>query len=235
MNCAEFEREWQELDDLSLLSPGMDEHIQACAGCARLVREVNRLRWEAQQLMAAEQPPDRVWANIRSQLSHEGVLREPGAQSWLNGILTFAWLPRLPMGVAYASVFFLALVGVDYVRDRATPPPVAVSSVPQTPVESAAADPAVAREEAVASATVPAPEPLREEERVIQEAIKKAPPERRQIYLTRWQQLNSSSDVLRSFVAAHPDDRQALLQLSEIQEQQKRLLELVVRRELEEF
>jgi len=183
-------------------------------------------------LMTAEQPPARVWANLRSQLSREGVLREPGAQSWLNGILTFAWLPRLPMGVAYASVFFLALVGVDYVRDRAAPPPVTISAVPQTASEPAVADQA---EGAVASATVTAQEPVREEERVIQEAIKKAPPERRQIYLTRWQQLNSSSDVLRSFVAAHPDDRQALLQLSEIQEQQKRLLELVVRRELEEF
>ena len=232
MNCAEFERAWQDLDDPSLLPPGMDEHIQGCAGCGRLVREVNRLRWEARQLMGAEQPSARVWANIQSQLSREGVLRESGAQSWLNAILTFTWLPRLPMGVAYASVFFLALLGVDYMRDRATPLPVAVSSVPQNPAAPVAGDPA---EGAVASAIAPAQEPIREEERVIQEAIKKAPPERRRIYLARWQQLNSSSDVLRSFVAAHPDDRQALLQLSEIQEQQKRLLEMVVRRELAEF
>jgi hypothetical protein len=114
MNCTDFEREWQDLDDPGLFSPALDDHLRACAGCARLVREVNLLRWEARQLVEAEQPPARLWANIQSELSQEGVLRV--SDSWLNGMLTFAWLPRLPMSVAYASVFFLALVGVEYVR-----------------------------------------------------------------------------------------------------------------------
>jgi hypothetical protein len=220
MNCAEFEREWQELDDPSLFSPGMEEHVGKCAGCAGLVRQVNLLRWEARQLAEQEQPPARLWANIRSELSREGMLREQDRRSALSGVLGFGWLPRLPMGVAYASVFFLALVGVDYVRDRVTPP-----EAPAT--ASAPALPDMAME--------PAAIPVREEEQVIQRAIEKAPPERREIYLTRWQQLNSSSDVLRSFVAAHPDDRHAFMQLSEIQDQQRRLLESLMRWELEEF
>ena len=228
MNCMEFERQWQELDDPSLFSPGMEEHVRSCAGCAGLVREVNLLRWEARQLVEAEQPPDRVWGSIRSELNREGVLREPGARSWLTSVLAFGWLPRLPMGVAYASVFFLALVGVEYVRDQVTP-----SAAPATASALLPSTADVASEQIAAS--VAAPEPIREEEKVMQRVTEKAPPERRAIYLTRWQQLNSSSDVLRNFVAAHPEDRQAVMQLSEIHDQQRRLLESVMRWELEEF
>jgi hypothetical protein len=226
MNCTEFEREWQELDDPALFSPPMEEHMRSCAGCAGLVREVNLLRWEARQLAEHEQPPTRLWANIRSELGREGLLREPGARSWLSGVLDFGWLPRLPVGVAYASVFFLALVGADYLRDRVNP-----LQAPEMSATPAAPEIALQRADV---ASEPAQE-AREEERVIQRVIEKAPPEKREIYLTRWNQLNSSSNVLRSFVAAHPDDQQAILQLSEIQDQQRRFLESVMRWELEEF
>jgi len=211
------------LDDPSLFSPTMEDHMRNCARCAALVREMNLLRWEARQLAEQEQPPARLWANIRSELSREGLVQEAGARSRLLDALSFGWLPRLPMGVAYASVFFLALVGVEHIRDRVSPPQ--APSVAQSP-----APPEIALEQTRAAA-----EPAREEETVIQRVIEKAPPEKRQIYLTRWNQLNNSSDVLRSFVAAHPDDRQAILQLSEIQDQQRRFLESVMRWELEEF
>ena len=225
MNCAEFEREWQELDDPGLFSPGMDEHLRDCPGCAGLVREVNLLRWEARQLVEAEQPPVQVWANIQNDLSREGVLREPSAESWLNGILTFAWLPRLPMSVAYASVFFLALVGVEYVRDQVTPPPVAVSSAPAT------ADMVAAREQVVASA--PAAEPVREGEKVIQRVIEKAPPERRAVLVKNWQQVNDSVDESQRFLHEHPDDPLAIQQLFIMQQQRTHFYGTVVR--MEEF
>ena len=227
MNCAEFEREWQELDDSSLFSPRMDEHVQACAGCARLVREVNLVRWEARQLVEAEEPPVQMWAGIRNELSREGVLRQPGAESWLNGILTFAWLPRLPMSVAYASVFFLALVGVEYVRDQVTPPRVAVSSAPAT------ADLVAAREEVVASASAPAEKPAGEEEKVIQRVIEKAPPERRAVLVKNWQQVNDSVDESQRFLNEHPDDPMAIEQLFIMQQQRTHFVGTVVR--MEEF
>lgn len=207
MNCTEFEREWQELDDPGLFSPALDGHLQACAGCARLVREVNLLRWEARQLVEAEQPPARLWANIQGELSREGVLRV--SDSWLNGILTFAWLPRLPMSVAYASVFFLALVGVEYVRDQTTPPTVAVSSAPAAPAE--------------------APAPAREEEKVIQRVIEKASPERRPVLIRDLQQVNDSVNELQRFHNQHPDDLDVLWQLHEAQEQQRRFFEQIMR------
>ena len=230
MKCVEFEREWQELDDPSLFSPGMDEHLQACAACARLVREVNLLRWEARQLAEVEQPPARVWASIHSELGREGVLRQPGPASWLNDVLTFAWLPRLPMSVAYASVFFLALVGVEYVRDQATPPSVAVSSAPAAP---ATADLVAAREQLAASVSAPAVEPAREEERVIQRVIEKAPPDRRAVLVKNWRQVNDSVDESQRFLNEHPDDPMAIEQLFIMQQQRTHFLGTVVR--MEEF
>ena len=235
MKCEQFEREWQELDDPSLLSPGMDEHVQSCAGCARLVRDVNLLRWEARQLAEAEQPPAHVWANIRSELSREGVLRQPGAASWLSDVLTFAWLPRLPMGVAYASVFFLALVGVEYVRNQMTPPQVAVSAPVVPAVQApAAADMLAAREQAAQVAAVaPAAAELREEEKVIQRVIEKAPPERRAVLVKNWQQVNDSVDESQRFLNEHPDDPLAIEQLFMMQQQRTHFVGTVVR--MEEF
>jgi hypothetical protein len=237
MKCTEFEREWQELDSPFLFSPAMDEHVHACAGCAKLVREVNLLRWEARQLADAEQPSAQVWANIQSQLSRESILRPKrhwdvvsGSASWLNEILSLAWLPRLPMSVAYASVFFLALVGVEYVRDQVTPSPVAVSSAPAAPV---AADLAGAREQAVASASGPAAEPAREEEKVIQRVIEKAPPERRAVLVKNWQQVKDSVDESQRFLNEHPDDPLAIEQLFIMQQQRTHFVGTVVR--MEEF
>lgn len=242
MKCADFEREWQEMDDPSLLSPEMDVHLQNCAGCARLVREVNLLRWEARELMEAEEPPARVWANIRSELSREGLVREPGAKSWLNGILSFAWLPRIPMSVAYASVFFLALVGVEYVRDQVTPPTVAVSSVPGAPAAPAAraalASDTAPKEEAMAASQeqVAAAEPVMsvpEETKVVQRVIEKVPPERRAVFVRNLQQLDSSVGELQRFVDQHPDDPLAIEQLFIMQQQRAHFLGTVVR--MEEF
>ena len=238
MKCVEFELEWQEMDDPSLLSPEMDQHLRNCGGCAKLVRELNLLRWEAKELMEAEAPPARVWSNIRSELSREGLLREPGAQSWLNGILSFAWLPRIPMSVAYASVFFLALVGVEYVRDQVTPPTVAVSSAPAAPAAMALNSDSAAKEEAatasregVASAELAAMPA--DEVKVVQGIIEKAPPERRAVLVRNLQQLDSSVGELQRFVDQHPDDPLAIEQLFIEQQRRARFLGTVVR--MEEF
>ena len=241
MKCTDFEREWQEMDDPSLLSPEMDLHLQNCGGCTKLVREMNLLRWEARELMEAEAPPARVWASIQSELSREGLVREPGAQSWLSGILSFAWLPRIPMSVAYASVFFLALVGVEYVRDQVTPRTVAVSPAPAAPAAMALNSDSAAKEEAapaepasradvaaVEVASMPA-----EEVRVVQGIIEKAPPERRAVLVRNLQQLNSSVGELQRFVDQHPDDPLAIEQLFLEQQRRARFLGTVVR--MEEF
>lgn len=247
MNCEDFEREWQELDDPSLFSPAMEEHGAACASCAARVRDVNRIRWGARQLLATEAPPDRLWLNLRQELRKEGLIREPGAQSWLSGVLTFAWLPRLPMGLAYASVFLLALVGVEYMRDQITPAPAPASlPTPVATVQPAPQPAAPAAEPAaeVAQAEAPRREESRADARVqvagdvppaIRRGIEKAPPEQRAILVRNWQQINSSVGELQRFVAEHPDDLQVLWQLDELQQQERLLREWLMRWELEGF
>ena len=80
MKCEEFDHEWQELDDPSLFSPAMEEHQQTCSSCAAKVRDVNLIRWEGRQMVETEEPPERVWLNIRRQLGQEGLVREPGGE-----------------------------------------------------------------------------------------------------------------------------------------------------------
>ena len=246
MNCEDFEREWQELDDPSLFSPAMEDHGATCAPCAARVRDVNRIRWEARQLIATEEPPDRLWLNLRRELDKEGLIRESGARSWLTDLLTFAWLPRLPMGLAYASVFLLALVGMEYVRDRVTPAPPAASlsataptmatiqSAPQpaAPAAEVAKQEAPTRDEAVAESRVQVAGNVPS---AIRRGIEKAPPEQRAILVRNWQQINSSVGELQRFVAEHPNDLQVLGQLDEAQVQERLLREWLMRWELEGF
>jgi hypothetical protein len=136
------------------------------------------------------------------------------------------------MSVAYASVFFLALVGVEYVRDQVTPPTVAVSSAPAAP---AAADMLAAREQVAASASAPAVEsaPAREEEKAFQRVIEKAPPERRAVLVRNLQQIDSSLGELQRFLNEHPDDPMAIETLYTLQQQRTHLVGTVVR--MEEF
>jgi hypothetical protein len=208
MNCEDFERAWQELDDPSLFSPAMEDHRTTCAPCAARICDVNRIRWEARQLIETEEPPDRLWLNLRREMDKEGLIREPGAQSWLTGVLTFGWVPRLPMGLAYASVFLLALVGMEYVRDRVTPAP-SQASLPSTTMVQTAPQPAAP----------PAEVPKREvvaqnnEDEAVRRMIKKLPPESQATVARSWEQLNDSVDEAKRFFSEHPDDPLALEQV----------------------
>ena len=232
MNCEQFEREWQKLDDSALLSPALEEHRQVCSPCAGKVRDVNLIRWQARQMVEAEQPPERVWLHLRRQLDQQGLIREPGAWPSLARLVTFAWLPRLPLGLAYAAVFFLALGGVLYLRDLVThvsaPPPAPATAVAQPPATPSPAE-TLTRAEAVQKAIEKAPPEVRR-------VIEKAPPDRQPAYVANWQQLNpsftrvdSSINVLEQYLAAHPDDPLARSQLYTVYEQQNRLLELLIR------
>jgi len=119
MNCEEFERELEELDDDSNPSPEQDAHRSACAPCSELTEDLNFIRQQARQLLLLEQPSDRVWQQIRSKLEQSGVIREP-AHRRLFGPAAFGWFGRLSMGLAYTAVFLLAL-GVVYVYSILSP------------------------------------------------------------------------------------------------------------------
>ena len=237
MKCEEFEHEWQELDDPSLFSPAMEAHAQNCSSCAAKVRDVNLIRWQARQMVETEQPPERVWLNIRRRLGQEALVREPGGWPSLGRLLAFEWLPPLPMGLAYAAVFFLALGGVLSLRNLLTPVSTPASLPPTAMVRNApkaeAPPPArsAERDEAVQQVIEKAPPEFRR-------AIEKAPPERQAVFVARWEELNrpilrveSARAVLEDYVAANPDDQLVLMQLNEVREQERRLLESFMRSE----
>ena len=237
MKCEEFEHEWQEMDDPSLFSPALEEHQQTCSSCAAKVRDVNLIRWQARQMVETEEPPERVWLHIRRQLDQEGLVREPGAWLALRRLFAFEWLPPLPMRLAYAAVFFLALGGVLSLRNlltpASTPAPLSPTAVVQNTPKTEAPPPvrSAERNEAVQQVIEKAPPEFRR-------AIEKAPPERQAVFVARWEQLNrpilrveSARTVLEEYVAANPDDQLVLMQLNEVREQERRLLESFMRSE----
>ena len=217
MKCEEFEQEWQELDDPSLFSPAMEEHHQTCSSCAAKVRDINLIRWQARQMVETVEPPERVWLNLRRRLNQEGLVREPGAWLALRRLFAFEWLPPLPMSLAYAAVFFLALSGALSLRNLLTP----VSTPPPLP--------STAMVQNTPKAEAPSSVRSAERDEAVRKVIEKAPPDTRTVYLTRWQQLNSSIDELQGFVAAHPEDPLARMQLYTVYEQQERLWESLMR------
>lgn len=214
MNCEDFERAWEALDDPSLLSSRMEEHRRACPACAAWVEDLHHIRRQARQLLLSEPPSDAVWIKIRDQLEQSGLIREPAAEprgvarsSW------FGWLPPLPMGLAYATVFLLAF-GVVYLRGILThvPAPSPVSSSP--PAEAVAVS--------------PEPQPLPREE-AVRQLLEKFPPERRSVYFTNWQRVNSSIEQLQDFARTNPDDPLTQRQLFTAYEHKQRLWETMVR------
>jgi hypothetical protein len=116
MNCEEFERELEELDDYSYASPDGEAHLRACVSCSELVEDLNSIRVQARQMLPLEEPSGRVWHQIQSQLKQEGVIAEPPRRA----LFGFGWLPRLNMAMAYSAVFFVAF-GAVYVYSVLSP------------------------------------------------------------------------------------------------------------------
>ena len=193
MNCREFEIEWAALDDAARLPAALQQHRQECRGCANLVADLNAIVSEARAMQATEEPPQRVWAAVRNQLELEGLLREPASQQASSRRLAApaaGWLFRLPMGLAYTAVFFVA-VGVMYMYTRTTSPG------PQPPT---------------LAVTAPVPEmawmrpDTAAQDQKVGELLARIPEERRETFVSNWNQVNSSIESLQSFVEANPDD-----------------------------
>ena len=65
--------------------PEVTRHAEACPFCSVVLADMELIRSEASSLLL-EDPPDRVWANVRAQLAAEGLIRERG--DWRRW---FAW------------------------------------------------------------------------------------------------------------------------------------------------
>ena len=81
-------------------------HARECAYCAVILADMEQLRVACRDL-PVDEPPARLWSNIRATLSAEGIIHDP-APAWSH------WIPRLfpspaPLG-AVAGLAVLALV-----------------------------------------------------------------------------------------------------------------------------
>jgi hypothetical protein len=218
MNCQEFEQKWIALDSGDL-SPAMDAHRQRCHSCSEMVEDLNYVAEQARMMgAAADDPPERVWLQIRQRLEREGLIHEPrrGLRAgWLGGAAT-GWLMRVPAGLAYASVFLMA-AGVMYLHSLMQSPeaPAMVAGTPAVPEAAwtqAMVDP-------VASPT----------EQDVQDLAQRVSEEHRATFVSTWNQMNSSVQQLSDFLQAHPDDPFLRSQLMNAVQQRKHLWETYVR------
>jgi hypothetical protein len=132
MNCQEFERELEQLNDYSDAPPEVEAHRRQCSTCAELVEDLASISAQARQMLRLEQPPDRVWSELERKLEQAGLIRQPSGRRFFP-LPSLGWIWRLGMGFSYAAVFVVAL-GVVYVYSilapRVPPPPLPAAPNP---------------------------------------------------------------------------------------------------------
>jgi len=104
--CRQFDRHlaaYLEGED----GPEVLGHAQQCPYCGTLLADMEQIR-SASRRLPLDEPPARVWANIRAALRAEGILREQ-APPWYRSFPRFAFLPGpVPLG-AFACLVLLGL------------------------------------------------------------------------------------------------------------------------------
>jgi len=87
--------------------PEVLAHAQQCPYCGTLLADMEQIRFASRHL-PLEEPPARVWANIRAALQAGGILREQ-IPAWYRWFPRLAFLPRpVPLG----ALACLALLGL---------------------------------------------------------------------------------------------------------------------------
>lgn len=87
--------------------PESAKHAGECSACGGILADLELIRSQA-QVALLEDPPARLWANVRATLESEGIFREP-APRWLN------WFPRVGLmhdAPALTALACMALFGV---------------------------------------------------------------------------------------------------------------------------
>lgn len=88
--------------------PELLRHAEACPFCSVILADLEQVRQQA-RVLPLEEPSARLWANVRSTLAAEGVIREQPSRSagWLAGL---AWGRfAAPVG-ALASLMIVSAV-----------------------------------------------------------------------------------------------------------------------------
>jgi hypothetical protein len=150
--CRRFDLQLQsylEGDD----RPELKAHAAACEYCAAVLADLALLRTAAGEL-EPEEPPARIWANVRAALRQEGLIR-PGC-NWRRAWVRWLWSP-IP-AAALAAFLVLAFVSVrSRTKSHPNPPLQTIANVAVDPsvettvaamerafqVQSAALDPSI--------------------------------------------------------------------------------------------
>ena len=215
MNCAEFEKQLQEVDlSPPSLSSRMEVHRQVCVACSELIGDLNQITRQARLIVPEEEPSVQVWQQIHQQLRQEGLIKAP-APLPLSPAARLGWFPRLQMGMAYAAMFLVGL-GVVYLYSIGTTSPVFLQEL-QTTVAQAPAEQSPAL----------SPPPSGSDEPILQ-LIAKAPPAKRATYVTNLNRVNFSIHQLNTFLGEHPEDWFAREQLLNAYQQKQRLWNTLV-------
>jgi hypothetical protein len=75
MNCQQFQQVLPQIIE-SGGNPEQEDHLQSCAACSELVRDLKYIAEQAKLLLPMHDPNPRVWSSIQESLSREGLVRE---------------------------------------------------------------------------------------------------------------------------------------------------------------
>ncbi len=123
MLCHEFEIAFEQFGDIDPPAEAV-AHLEQCSNCRAMVEDLELICSSAKALAEPPQePPERVWLNLRDRLREEGIIRESepiASQDWIAEI--FAMLRRPVLAGAYA-VLSLAAVGLVWLQSPAPDQP----------------------------------------------------------------------------------------------------------------
>lgn len=113
MRCQEFESVLEQASEQPMPAEAT-AHLKQCENCRSLTADLEAITAMARELSVPdEEPPARVWTQLRAQLVEEGIIRtpefqhaEPARTGWFAGALS--WMRRPVMVAAYAAMMVFA-------------------------------------------------------------------------------------------------------------------------------
>ena len=120
MRCREFESVLEQASEQPMPAEAT-AHLKQCENCRSLTADLEAITAMARELSVPdEEPPARIWTQLRAQLVEEGIIRtpelqhaEPARTGWFAGALS--WMRRPVMVAAYAAVMVL-VAGVTWLH-----------------------------------------------------------------------------------------------------------------------
>jgi hypothetical protein len=120
MRCQEFESVLEQASEQPMPAEAT-AHLRQCENCRSMAADLEAITAMARELSVPdEEPPARVWTQLRAQLVEEGIIRtpefqhaEPARTGWFAGALS--WMRRPVMVAAYAAVM-VVVAGVTWLH-----------------------------------------------------------------------------------------------------------------------